>query len=125
MNHLVFIAAGGALGSVLRYLVSSGVYHWFGRSFPWGTLSVNVVGSFAIGLLSILLVDKFNVSQEWRLGIVVGVLGGFTTFSAFSWDTLDLMQQGLMHKALFNVLVSVMLCIGAAWLGMLSARTML
>lgn len=123
MKNIVFVAAGGALGSVLRYLLSSSIYAWFGRAMPWGTLAVNVIGSFAIGLLSILLVEKFNISQEWRLGIVVGVLGGFTTFSAFSWDTLDLMQQGLTHKALLNVLANVVLCIVAAWLGALWAKS--
>ena len=123
MKEILFVAAGGAIGSSLRYVLSSSIYSWFGRAFPWGTLAVNVVGSFAIGLLSILLVEKFNVAQEWRLAIVVGVLGGFTTFSAFSWDTLDLMQQGLTLKALFNVLANVMLCIVAAWLGAMWAKS--
>ena len=123
MKEVLFVAAGGAVGSSLRYLLSSGIYAWYGRAFPWGTLAVNVLGSFAIGLLSILLVEKFNVAQEWRLAIVVGVLGGFTTFSAFSWDTLDLMQQGLTMKALLNVLANVMLCIVAAWLGALWAKS--
>lgn len=123
MKEVLFVAAGGAVGSSLRYLLSSGIYAWYGRAFPWGTLAVNVLGSFAIGLLSILLVEKFNVAQEWRLAIVVGVLGGFTTFSSFSWDTLDLMQQGLTIKALFNVLANVMLCIVAAWLGALWAKS--
>lgn len=123
MKEVLFVAAGGAVGSSLRYLLSSGIYAWYGRAFPWGTLAVNVLGSFAIGLLSILLVEKFNVAQEWRLAIVVGVLGGFTTFSAFSWDTLDLMQQGLTVKALVNVLANVMLCIVAAWLGAVWAKS--
>jgi CrcB protein len=124
MKEILFVAVGGALGSSMRYLVSSGIYAWFGRAFPWGTLAVNIVGSFIIGLMSILLVEKFNVAQEWRLAIVVGVLGGFTTFSAFSWDTLDLMQQGLTLKALLNVLATVMLCIVAAWLGAVWAKSM-
>ncbi|MBI3187589.1 MAG: fluoride efflux transporter CrcB [Gammaproteobacteria bacterium] len=123
MKEVLFVAAGGAVGSSLRYLLSSGIYAWYGRAFPWGTLAVNVLGSFAIGLLSILLVEKFNVAQEWRLAIVVGVLGGFTTFSAFSWDTLDLMQQGLTVKALVNVMANVLLCIVAAWLGAVWAKS--
>ena len=123
MKELLFVAAGGALGSSMRYLVSSGIYTWFGRAFPWGTLVVNVVGSFVIGLLSILLVEKFNVAQEWRLAIVVGVLGGFTTFSSFSWDTLDLMQQGLTFKAMLNVLANVAMCLVAAWLGAVWAKS--
>lgn len=123
MKELLFVAAGGALGSAMRYLVSSSIYAWFGRAFPWGTLAVNIVGSFVIGLMSILLVEKFNVAQEWRLAIVVGVLGGFTTFSSFSWDTLDLMQQGLTFKAMLNVLANVVICITAAWLGAVWAKS--
>lgn len=123
MKEILFVAAGGAVGSSLRYILSSSIYTWFGRALPWGTLAVNIIGSFAIGLLSILLVEKFNVAQEWRLAIVVGVLGGFTTFSAFSWDTLDLMQQGLTFKAMINVLANVVLCIVAAWLGAMWAKS--
>lgn len=124
MKNLLFVAMGGALGAVLRYGISSGIYTWFGRSFPYGTLVVNVVGSFLIGLLSILLVEKFDVPHEWRLALVVGVLGALTTFSTFSWDTLDLMQQGLMQRAFLNVLLNVVLCISVAWLGALWAKTM-
>lgn len=123
LKNLLFVAMGGALGAMLRYGISSGIYAWFGRSFPYGTLVVNVAGSFAIGLLSILLVEKFNIPQEWRLALVVGVLGALTTFSTFSWDTLDLMQQGLMQRAFLNVLLNVVLCIGAAWMGVLWARS--
>ena len=115
---------GGALGAVLRYSISFSIYHWFGRSFPYGTLAVNVLGSFAIGLLSILLIEKIEVPQEVRLGLVVGVLGALTTFSTFSWDTLDLMQQGLMQKAFLNVLLNVVVCISAAFAGVQWAKSM-
>ena len=124
LKNLFFVAMGGAVGAMLRYAISSGIYAWFGRSFPYGTLVVNIAGSFSIGLLSILLVEKFNVPQEWRLALVVGVLGALTTFSTFSWDTLDLMQQGLMQRALMNVLLNVVLCISAAWFGASWAKTM-
>jgi len=124
LKALLFVAMGGALGAVLRYSISSGIYHWFGRSFPYGTLVVNVIGSLAIGLLSILLVEKFNVSQEIKLGLVVGVLGALTTFSTFSWDTLHLLEQGYVQKAFLNVLLNVTVCIGAAWLGAAWAKSM-
>ncbi len=117
MKNLLFVAMGGAVGAMLRYGISSGIYTWFGRGFPYGTLAVNLLGSFAIGLLSILLIEKFNVPHEVRLALVVGVLGALTTFSTFSWDTLDLMQQGMMQKAFLNVLLNVVICIGAAWAG--------
>ncbi len=115
---------GGALGAVLRYSISSGIYHWFGRSFPYGTLAVNVLGSLAIGLLSILLVEKFNMSHELNLGVVVGVLGALTTFSTFSWDTLHLLEQGYVQKAFLNILLNVTVCIAAAWVGAAWAKQM-
>jgi len=124
LKALLFVAMGGALGAVLRYSISSGIYHWFGRSFPYGTLVVNVIGSLAIGLLTILLVEKFNVSQELKLGLVVGVLGALTTFSTFSWDTLHLLEQGFVQKAFLNVLLNVTVCIAAAWLGAQWAKSM-
>jgi CrcB protein len=124
MKNLLFVAMGGALGAMLRYGLSSGIYAWFGRSFPYGTLAVNVMGSFAIGLLSILLVEKFDVPHEVRLALVVGVLGALTTFSTFSWDTLELLEQGLVQKALLNVLLNVVVCIAAAWSGAQWAKTM-
>jgi len=123
LKGLLYVAIGGALGAMLRYGISSGIYAWFGRSFPYGTLVVNVIGSFAIGIFSILLIQKFNVSHELRLALVVGVLGALTTFSTFSWDTLDLMQQGLMQRAFLNVLLNVVLCIAAAWVGAQFARS--
>jgi len=124
VKTLLFVAMGGALGAVLRYSISSGIYNWFGRSFPYGTLVVNVLGSLAIGLLSVLLIEKFNVSQDVKLGLVVGVLGALTTFSTFSWDTVDLLQQGLIQRALLNVLLNVVVCIAAVWVGTVWARAM-
>ena len=124
MKALLFVATGGALGAVLRYSISSAIYHWFGRGFPYGTLVVNILGSLLIGLLTILLVEKFNVSQEIKLGLVVGVLGALTTFSTFSWDTLDLLQQGLPGRAFLNVFLNVTVCVFAAWLGAQWARAM-
>ncbi len=116
---------GGALGAVLRYWVSSGMYSIFGRSFPYGTLMVNVLGSLAIGLLSILLVDKFNFAHHIKLGMVVGILSALTTFSTFSLDTVELLQQGLIERALLNVLLNVVVCISAVWFGTIWAKSML
>ena len=124
LKNLMFVAMGGAVGAMLRYGISSGVYAWFGRSFPYGTLVVNVIGSFAIGLISILFVERFEIPHEWRLAIVVGVLGALTTFSTFSWDTLDLMEQGLITRGFLNVLLNVVICIGAAWAGAQWAKSL-
>ena len=91
---LVGVAIGGAIGSVLRYLIQTHSLQWFGTSFPYGTLLVNVAGSLLIGFLSFILLERITVSEEVRFAILVGVLGGFTTFSTFSFETLNLIQQG-------------------------------
>jgi len=116
------IAAGGALGAVMRFWVSSAVYAWLGRGFPWGTLSVNLLGSFIIGLAFVMLTERLMVGSEIRAFIMIGFLGAFTTFSSFSLETLALMQEGLLLKAAMNILISVVLCIIATWSGMLLAR---
>ncbi len=117
MTTYLWIALGGALGSVLRFAVSE----WFQArwmSFPWGTLLVNVLGSLVIGALAAL-----NESARWTLPLLarqflmIGVLGGFTTFSSFSLQTLMLARSGAAMVAGLNVLVSVGLCLFAAWAG--------
>lgn len=119
---LFAVALGGGLGAVSRFAMSHQVYQWFGRDFAWGTLSVNVLGSFAMGLLAVLLVDKLGASTEWRAFIMVGFLGAFTTFSTFSYETMEYIQVGEINKAFLNILVSVVTCLAAVWLGMLAAR---
>ena len=122
LKTLMFIAAGGALGAVMRFLSQATVYELVGKTFPYGTLFVNVTGSFLMGLLSIFLVEKFNLSAEWHLAILVGVLGSFTTFSTFSLETLVLFEQGDMFKAMTNILLSVVLCVAAVWAGAFFAK---
>lgn len=116
------IAAGGALGAVSRFAMSHQVYQWFGREFAWGTLSVNVLGSFIMGLVAVLLVDKFAVSTELKAFIMVGFLGAFTTFSTFSFETLQYIQIGEMSKAFLNMAVSLTTCLFAVWLGVVAAK---
>jgi len=122
IKTLMFIAVGGAFGAMMRFLSQAMIHEYFGRGFPLGTLFVNVTGSFLMGLFSIFLVEKFNLSAEWHLAILVGVLGSFTTFSAFSIETLVLLEQGDLFKAMSNVLLSVVLCVCAVWLGAYFAK---
>ena len=116
------IAIGGAAGAVCRFWVSSTVHVWLGRGFPWGTLAVNVIGSLLIGVLSVLMLERMDVSPQWRAGLLIGVLGSFTTFSTFSLETLNLFEQGETVRAMLNVLLSVLACVAAAWLGVVVAR---
>lgn len=118
------IAVGGAFGAIMRFWVSGGVYAWLGRDFPYGTLSVNVIGSFFIGIASILLTEKLTLTAEVRSFVMIGFLGAFTTFSTFSLETLFLLQEGLLIKAAGNILTNVLFCIMATWGGMILARSL-
>ena len=122
MSQVIAIAIGGAFGSVLRYGLSTWVHTLVGRGFPYGTLAVNVLGCLAMGFLFVLLVERMGESALWRAGLLIGVLGGFTTFSSFSIETFNLIEQGSLVKAAGNMAASLFLCLGATWLGVLLAR---
>jgi CrcB protein len=121
---LIAIAAGGAAGALLRFWVSTGVYGWLGRGFPWGTLVVNLLGSLAMGLLYVLFMERMNVTPELRAGLLIGLLGAFTTFSTFSLETLNLIEGAELFKAGSNILLSVSACVLATWLGVMIARSL-
>lgn len=124
LNHLLAVAAGGAIGSVLRFGLSNWVQTLAGRGFPYGTLVVNVTGCLAMGFLFILFIDRLSDNTLWRAGLLIGVLGGFTTFSSFSIETFNLIEQGEWFRAVGNVLASVLLCLAATWIGALMARSL-
>ena len=103
MGVIVFVAIGGAMGSVLRFLVSKVVQEKAGIEFPLGTLVVNVVGAFLIGLFFAYLVEKMSVPASARAMLITGFLGGFTTFSTFSYESVNLLQEGEMTKLLLYI----------------------
>lgn len=118
MNAVLLVALGGALGSLARYGVGFASARWLGLAFPWGTLAVNVVGGLAMGLLA----ARVGPEQEhMRLLLGVGVLGGFTTFSAFSLETVRLLEQQPGLAALYAA-SSLMLSVGACWSGLALGR---
>lgn len=123
MQHLFLIAIGGAVGSVLRYLVSIGTHSLLGRDFPYGTLMVNVVGALFMGFLSTLLFMRFDgMGPELRSLVLIGFLGGFTTFSAFSIETFHLFENDMIKEGIINIILSIILCLLAVWLGTIVGR---
>jgi CrcB protein len=122
LTQLIAIASGGAIGALFRFWVSSGVYNLLGRGFPYGTLAVNVLGSLLMGFLYVMLLDRVTLGPELRAALLVGFLGAFTTFSTFSIETLNLIEQGDFMKAGLNMAVSVSACVLACWLGLLLGR---
>lgn len=122
MTRLLAVAAGGAVGALARYGLTAAVHAVVGRGFPWGTLAVNLLGSFAMGLLYVLLLERSAAGPEMRALLLTGFLGAFTTFSTFSVETLNLLEAGSPGRAAANVAVSMVACLAAAWLGMGLAR---
>ncbi len=113
-------AMGGAIGSVARVIVSTGVARWTGEEFPFGTIVVNVSGAIAMGVLAGFgetEPGKLIFSPAIRTFFMIGVLGGYTTFSSFSLQTFLLMEQGNLTGAFLNVLLSVLLCVAGIWVG--------
>ncbi len=115
---ILVIAAGGALGAVARHLVNNRVTAWFGDGFPWGILTINVTGSFAMGILVGALEFSWSPPQEVRAFIVVGFLGAFTTFSSFSLQVALLYERGQMVLAGLYIAASVVLAVGGLFAGL-------
>lgn len=124
MQHFLIVAAGGAIGASLRYLSSSAVERLVGPGFPWGTLAVNILGSFIMGVFVELLARRFGDSAELRLLVATGILGGFTTFSSFSLDFAELTEHGALGQAFLYAAASVVLAIGALFFGLWLAKSL-
>ncbi len=116
------IGAGGALGALARFGIYNAVHGALGRDFPYGTLTVNIFGSLAMGFLYVWLFDRLNMGTGWRAFALIGFLGSFTTFSAFSMETLNLILQGAWVRSMINMTLSLVLCVGAAGLGVWLGR---
>ncbi len=118
MREIVLVFFGAGFGGVSRFVLGSLVYSYTGRNFPWGTLAINLTGSFIMGFLFVIFAQKFTNLAPYLIALVlVGVLGGYTTFSSFSIETLRLFQDGKIMYAIMNVLVSTIGGILLAWLG--------
>ncbi|GAA0735534.1 fluoride efflux transporter CrcB [Sphingomonas japonica] len=124
MPSLLLVMAGGAIGAGARHLVGRIALSWLGPNYPWGTLTVNLIGGFAMGILIGTLARTSLAGEQLRLLLGVGVLGGFTTFSAFSLDVVNMLERGTVGTALFYVLISVIGSIVALIAGLAMMRAM-
>ncbi|MEM7406682.1 MAG: fluoride efflux transporter CrcB [Pseudomonadota bacterium] len=121
----IAVAVGGAFGAVLRFALAQFAHAVLGRDFPWGTLTVNVVGSLLIGVLYATMVERGDLTPVLRLGLITGLLGALTTFSTFSLETLALLESGRWPAALVNVATSVCICLLVCWLGLRLGRSLM
>lgn len=123
MSYTLLIFLGAGLGGVFRFWITNGIHFLLGRQFPYGTLVINMTGSFLMGFLFVLIVDRFEyIGPQLRSLLLIGFLGGYTTFSSFSLETLILLENGAWMSALLNIALSVILCIFLAWLGVVAGR---
>ncbi len=121
-RQLLAVAAGGAAGAVLRWLMAGAVQRFSGGVFPWGTFAVNALGSFLLGFLFVWLIERSTASELVRLALTVGMLGAFTTFSTYSLESIRLLQEGALGMAAANVFGQVVVCLLLTWLGIQLAR---
>jgi len=122
MTTIIWVAMGGAIGAAARYLVAMQALRLFGPGFPWGTLTVNVAGSLAMGILAGLFAHRVQISTDVRLFLMAGILGGFTTFSAFSLDVSVLVARKDYMMSAFYIIGSVSLSVAALFIGLRLAR---
>ena len=124
MFRILIIAIGGAIGALLRYMVSGITHRHMGSNFPWGTLSVNLIGSFIIGFLWVPF-ERLAISPNLKMLVFIGILGAFTTFSTYSIETLNLLRDGEVRLALSNILLNNILGIALVFFGFISSRYLL
>ena len=125
MIKFLWICLGGAVGTGARYLLSGWVLNLFGTSFPYSTLTVNVVGSFLIGVINYIGLSSEWISPTLRIVLTIGVMGGFTTYSSFNYETLQYFQEGIWFLGILNILVMMSSCLVVGVLGFVTAKWML
>lgn len=122
MLKYLLIGTGGFIGSILRYWTSVNAYKILGEKFPYGTFIVNALGCLLIGFIAEISENRFLISSEVRTFLMIGFLGGYTTFSTFGYETFTLLQDKDYTTAIINILLSVVVCITAVWIGALIAK---
>lgn len=122
VSRTILVGIGGLIGSLARYWLAGVAQRWAGAGFPAGTLTVNVLGSFVVGLVMVLSLDRGLLSADMRLLLAVGLCGGFTTMSTFSYETVALLRDGDVLIALANLGATIVVCFLAVWLGQLVGR---
>lgn len=123
LSNLFLIFLGAGCGGLLRYWISNAIYLLTDKQFPYGTLVVNVSGSLIMGFLFALIVERFNTQgPHLRSLLLIGLLGGYTTFSSFSIETINLIENSQYSSAILNMMLSTFLCVSAAWVGVIGGR---
>jgi len=125
LERVLIVGVGGGIGSILRYLVSLAAAHWLGSEFPYGTLIVNMSGAFIIGLVQQVATDALLIPDGTRLFLTAGMMGGLTTYSTFSYETVQLMESHAWYHAWVNVVLTTAACLALCVLGMAVGRLVL
>lgn len=125
MERLLLIIIGGGIGSAVRYLASILAARWFGSEFPYGTLIVNLAGAFIIGLVQEVGAEAFILPDNVRLFLTTGIMGGLTTYSTFSYETVRLMEANAWHQAWINIIITTVICLALCFLGIAVGRLLL
>ncbi|MGE5401937.1 MAG: fluoride efflux transporter CrcB [Ignavibacteriales bacterium] len=122
MKYALIVFTGGGIGALTRYWVSGAVYRFTSTGFPYGTFTVNVIGCLLIGFLMSFFEERFMLNPALRLFLTIGFLGGLTTYSTFSYETIKLLQEGNLTSALGNILGTTIVCLGSTWIGSVVGR---
>ena len=124
MQSYLLVFLGGGIGAATRYWMSGWVHERLGSAFPYGTLAVNIVGCFIIGLVMGSMQERFLAHPSLRVFLTIGILGGFTTFSSFSYETIAMLKDGEFAYASLNIVASLLCCIMGTWIGLIAGKTL-